>query len=203
MLFDTFKKSWGVALKENATKNIVIVLLIITNLLAVFGWFRSHETVVLVPPTLDERVRVSQASASAGYKKSWGLYVAELMGNVSPGNVEFIINSLEGIMSPNVYRHMKEDLATQMEDIKEDSLTVSFEPNSIIYEKNTDKVFIYGKLITKGPSGDPKIFLRTYEMNVGVQFGRPWVTYFDVYTGLPRTEDNLKQLEIQRQQQGK
>lgn len=187
MHFARFKGSWSAARRENATKNMLVAVLIVTNLIAVLGWFRTRETVVLVPPTLDERVTVSADAASDGYKKAWALYVAELLGNVSPGNADFILAAVEGIMAPSAYRTLKAALARQIQDIKVDSLTVSFEPRQVTHEIETNKVFVYGRFQAEGPSGDPRSFMRTYEMKVAMRFGRPWVTHLEPYAGVPRT----------------
>ncbi|MCY3731835.1 MAG: TraE/TraK family type IV conjugative transfer system protein [Rhodospirillaceae bacterium] len=76
MRLSKYQLSLADALQNNATKNIIIAVLLGTNFLSVWGWFSSTETIVLVPPTLDERVIVSADDASAGYKTAWGLYVA-------------------------------------------------------------------------------------------------------------------------------
>ncbi len=192
MNFDRFKKSWSEALRDIATKNIVIAVLILSNMLAIFGWFRSHETIVLVPPYLDERVQVSADSASESYKKSWALYVSELVGNVSPGNADFVLEAVEGILAPSAFRSIKAALTDQIQAIKEDSLTVSFEPRQITYEQETDKIFIFGQFQSEGPTGEPRRFMRTYELEVDIRFGRPWVTFFSPYTGTPKTLAQLK-----------
>lgn len=189
-----YKLSWADAVKNNASKNLIIAVLIVTNFVAVFGWFRSKETIVLIPPTLDERVEVSATKASEGYKTAWAVHVAELLGNVTPGNADFIAEHVGSILAPDAYRAMKSALAAQIKDIKEDSITVSFEPRQTTYEKETGKVFVYGEFRSVGPTGKPQVFMRTYEMQIAMRFGRPWITSYSPYTGQPKT---LRALETQ------
>lgn len=196
MRWKNYELSWTDAVKNSSSKNLIIAVLIITNAVAVFGWFRSKETVVLVPPTLDQRVQVSSDKASEGYKTSWAVHVAMLMGNVTPGNADFITDHISGILSPEAYRAIKSDLAEQISDIKEDSITVSFQPRQTTYETDTDKIFVYGEFKSVGPTGKPKVFMRTYEMQIAMRFGRPWVTHFMPYTGQPKTLQALKQQGI-------
>lgn len=192
MEFAKFNRSWTEALRDSATKNLVIATLLVTNMIAVFGWFRSHETVILVPPELKEIVSVSPEKSSPGYKKAWAMYVANLMGNLTPGNVDFVVGFLGEVMAPEAYRAMKENLALQAKEMKEDSLSVRFEPQSLLYEEETRKAFVSGRFTPYSPSGKHDTFERTYEMQVEIRFGRPWITTFAAYRGVPRTLQQLK-----------
>lgn len=193
MEFVTFKKAWGLSLRENLLKNVIIILLALALVVTSWGWFRSHETVVLVPPLLDERVSIARDEASASYKKKWAHFVAQLVGNIHPGNVDFVIDALQGILSPKAYSDIKAVLAEQVSDIKSDSLTVSFEPRQVLYEEDTGKAFVAGDFVAGGPSGDPTRFYRTYEITVAARFGQPWVDGFAVYSGQPKTVAVLTQ----------
>jgi hypothetical protein len=93
MQLGNFQKSWSQALQDNASKNFLIAALLALNAIAVVGWFRTEKTTVLVPPMHDETLEVSTKSASIGYKKAWALTVAQLAGNVTPGNAKRIEES--------------------------------------------------------------------------------------------------------------
>ena len=192
MKLDAFRQSWARAVRENTTKNLVIAALVATNALTAAGWFQVEETVVLVPTTFDERMEVKASDASPAYKKAWALTVAQLCGNVTPGNADLLLESLGDLLSPDAYRKIAADLAAQVADIKRDSLTVSFEPRQILYEEQTNKVFVSGQFASQGVSGKPLKAVRTYEMTIEIRFGRPWVTSFVPYTGMPVTQDSLK-----------
>ena len=188
-----FKKNWAQAMRDNAGKNIIIAALVIANLCAVVGWFNTEKTVVLVPPMHDERLEISVTQASVGYKKAWALTVSELAGNVTPGNADLVLKALGDLLSPSAYRTIASELAAQVNDIKRDSLTVSFEPRQILYEPPTQKVFVTGQFSSKGVSGSPIEAVRTYELTVDIRFGRPWITSFKPYAGMPATAENMKQ----------
>lgn len=187
-----FKQSWSRAVKENTTKNFMIAALVATNAVTALGWFQVEETVVLVPAVLDQRMEVQATNASPEYKKAWALTVAQLAGNVTPGNADLVLESLGDLLSPDAYRKIAADLAAQVADIKRDSLTVSFEPRQILYEASTKKVFVSGQFASSGVSGQPIKAVRTYEMTIDIRFGRPWITSFKPYQGMPVTEDSAK-----------
>lgn len=198
MDFSKYKLSWAEAVRHNTTKNTMITLLIAMNFITVFGWANSGTTTVLLPLQIEGPVEISTNKASRGYKTAWALTVAELLGNVTPGNADFIAESVGGILAPDAYRAMKSELAQQIKDIKDDSITVSFEPRQTIYEAQTDKVFVYGQFESVGPTGKPRTFMRTYEMQVELQGGRPWVTAFTPYTGQPKTLQALRTQGVAR-----
>lgn len=194
MNLGSFRKNWTQAMRDNASKSIIIIVLAFANLCAVVGWFTTKRTVVLVPPMHDERLEVSTTQASVGYKKAWALTVSELAGNVTPGNADLVLKALGDLLSPSAYRAIAAELATQVNDIKRDSLTVSFEPREILYEPPTEKVFVTGQFASKGVSGSPIEGIRTYEVTVDIRFGRPWITSFKPYSGTPATMDNAKRV---------
>lgn len=203
MLFKKYQLSLADLARNNATKNIIIAVLLLTNFLSVWGWFSSTETVVMVPPTLDERVIVSANQASEGYKTAWGLHVAQLLGNITPGNADFIGEQIGAIFAPGAFRNLQETILGQIEAITEDRITVSFEPRELLYENESDKVFVYGLFRSSGAGGRPQEFSRTFEMRIDMRFGQPWVTHFVAYEDLPRTIDALRQAEAQMQAQAR
>ncbi len=90
MKFDVFLKSWQGTQLENRWQRFLIAVLVLSNLLLAVAAFSRNTVVAIQPPTLSETAEVSRNQATQPYLESWGLYLAELMGNVTPGNVSFI-----------------------------------------------------------------------------------------------------------------
>ena len=175
------------------SKSLMIGALIVTNLISVIGWFQTDRTVVLVPPVVDERLEISSSHASVGYKKAWALTVAQLAGNVTPGNADLVLQMMGDLLSPEAYRNISAELAGQIADIKRDSLVVSFEPRQVLFEPQANKVFVTGQFASHGVSGAPIKLTRTYEMKIDIRMGRPWITRFVPYQGMPVTAESAKQ----------
>ena len=180
------------AARDTAAKHLLVAALLTTNLLTAISLFRVEQTVVLVPAMVDERMSLQGSNASASYKKAWALTVAQLCGNVTPGNADLVMQSLGDLMSPAAYRKISADLAAQVADIKRDSLTVRFEPQQILYDGETSTVFVSGQFASQGVSGQPIKAVRTYEMTIEIRFGRPWITAFKPYSGMPAGLDQLR-----------
>lgn len=184
---NALKKTWDRISSENQFFKFISFFLSLALVMSIMGWLQTRETVILIPPHLNEKVWVSSKSASDGYKKAWGLAVAQLVGNVSPGNADFVVNVMGEILNPKAYRRIKDTLIQQAADIKEGALTITFEPQSLTYEKESNKVFVAGKTIAEGPNKVTETTLRTFEFTIEMNFGSPDVTHFDVYEGQAKT----------------
>ena len=158
-------------------------LLSISGVLLSFKMFNYSETVVLVPPHLNERVKVALNKSDIGYKKSWGLFLAELLGNATPSNIDFIKDSLNNMLSPDVYNEFSEKLEEQIINFKREHLTQRFEPSLVIYDEVLDKVFVTGRSVIQGPSGNEIFSMRTFEFGFEFDNFQPMLTYMDTFEG--------------------
>lgn len=185
MRFQLFSKSWDGMRAELMFYRCAITILLVIVLLALIGWLRKDQSTVLAPPTITEQMEISRNKASSGYKKSWGLFTATMLGNLTPGNADFVLKSLEDLFAPETYGDLRRRLAADLETLKKEQVTVSFEPQLVTYESATDKVFIAGRSSIEGLGGKTDRFQRTYEFCVRQMNGKPVVTRFRSYVGDP------------------
>jgi conjugal transfer pilus assembly protein TraE len=59
-------------------------------------------------------------AASSELKESWGLYLAELLGNVTPTNADFIGKAIAPLLSTELYRSVMDALSEQVNALKID-----------------------------------------------------------------------------------
>jgi conjugal transfer pilus assembly protein TraE len=78
-----------------------------------------------------------------------------------------------------------------------DRVAISFTPRHVVYEAETNKVFVSGELKSQGPSSKPDIKPRTYEFIIIIKNYRPSLAFIDVYPDDPRTLERLKALQSQ------
>lgn len=192
MKWSVFSNSWRDLKFQNFLFRLMVPMLIMANLISAIGWLQKDRITVLVPPVLTEATSVSKRSADAGYKKAWGLFVSGLLGNVTPGNAEFVMESIQLLMSPRVFSQLRQAVATDIDMIKKDGVTISFEQKTVFYEPESDKVFVIGRTGISNAAGSVSKFDRVYEMRVVVDNGQPQVVDIDTYVGKPRTVDVLK-----------
>jgi len=149
---------------------------------------------IALPPVLEGQVSVARESASREVKEAWALFVAELLGNVSPSSAEFIQRAVDPLLAPALRRPVLEVMAEQVREIQRERVSMSFNVRAIAYDPPTDKVFVTGIQTTSGPGGKPVARTRTYELIVGFAHYRPVIRHLDVYPEEPRVGDKARPL---------
>lgn len=199
MNIDQLLQTWKGALAENRFHRIVTLTLAVALAVAAWGLLRQDSVVVLVPPDLREEVWIARDDAQIAYRKSWGLYLAELLGNVAPGSVDLIAGAVEPLLAPAIHARVMEVLHRQAQQIREDRINLRFTPREVLYEPETQKVFIAGYSFVSGALGDEeKRLQRAWEFGIEVAGYAPRVTHIDTYEGKPRTQAELRRGEKTR-----
>ncbi|MGP1715699.1 MAG: TraE/TraK family type IV conjugative transfer system protein [Methylophilus sp.] len=199
MIFKSFQKTYNTIIAENNFYRFIIFFLMLFLLIAMMGWLGKENTTVLVPPTLNEKAEISNKSASATYKKSWALFIAELLGNVTPGNSDFVLSSIQPLLASDVYQNVTNGMRQEVAVMKRDAVTVQFHPRSVSYETTTNKCFVTGRTSILASTGEISSFDRTYEVEVSIRAGRPVIAYLDSYVGNPHTSDVVDRMNKNQQ----
>ncbi|MFO1429681.1 MAG: TraE/TraK family type IV conjugative transfer system protein [Candidatus Competibacteraceae bacterium] len=186
MSVQAFLTTWQGLQAENRWSRLIILVLAVANLIGWLAAVQEDSVVVLVPPELNQPIKVARQQADADFKRTWGLFVATLLGNVTPGNADLIVPGLEPLLAPSIAPKVKLAIAEQLSALRQEEVSLSFSSKAAIYEVSSGKTFITGTLQTTGLSGAPQRSERTYEMEFQVVNYRPQLTFIDAYTGPPR-----------------
>lgn len=198
MDFKKYMKTWdGMQLLMKWERMVIITLSLLLLLFAAM-WASRSEKIILEPYTLSQQAWVTEKEASRSYKEAWGLFLAQLMGNTTPQTVDFVKKRLGPLLAPSIYQQVMEAMDQQALQIKEDRVTIRFEPRFVSYEPDTDKVFVYGYSYERGPTGAERRRERTYEYSIKISNYAPIITNIQTYTGKPRTKKVLEQMESKR-----
>ena len=198
MQWTVFSNTWRGLKTENVLYRTLVPVLVISNVISMAGWISKDRITVLVPPTLNEVTSISKRSADGGYKKGWAMFVAGLLGNVTPGNADTVVETLQLIMSPRVFSDLRTSVAQDVEMIKKDGVSIAFEQKTVLYERESDKVFVIGRTGISNAAGVVTKFDRVFEMRVVIENGQPQVVELDAYQGKPRTLDVIKETSKQK-----
>lgn len=171
---------------ENQFFRILFVGLTVALILVSLNSFRSETIVTIQPYTLNDDAWVSQTNASQSYKEAWGLMLATLTGNVTPATLGFVRERIEPLLSPRIYQEVIEAIEVQALYIRNDRISMRFEPRSVIYESDSNKVFVNGDSYLTSASGETIRDRRTYEYVIEIQNHSPVVAYIQTYAGQPR-----------------
>jgi conjugal transfer pilus assembly protein TraE len=176
-------KTFHGALKENQFTRPIIGALIASNLLVSIIAFGRNETVVMVPPGLDERVEIGVSEGSPGLKEAWGTHIAMLMGNATPRTATYLSEQLGRLSSPRLFQQIQEQIDKQAKALTDEGMSVSFVPNATFYLPSRDVVIVSGEYMLRGMRGMERSMVRTYEIGVRIQDYRVRMDSFDVYEG--------------------
>ena len=122
MNLSLLRSDWRGAMSENYLLRFLIGAMVLGNLMLVIFMTRQEAIITLVPPVINEEISIAQDDASASFKKSWGLFAAELIGNAKVSNVDFIIKALEPMLASEIVGEMRQTLAAQIHEIKSEGL---------------------------------------------------------------------------------
>ncbi|AVO43435.1 TraE/TraK family type IV conjugative transfer system protein [Simplicispira suum] len=182
-------KSYLTSMSQLQTLTLTVILsnvILATGLVfALINITGQRERVVLVPPSLDKKAEIAWESANKDYLKSFGLYVATMVGNIQPKSSSVVLDTASVFMDPEIYSEFRKQLIAIIEDpvFKASGSVISFMPQSVQFEPETSRVFVIGSIVTS-TSGSTKYQKNVvYEVGLKIREGRPWVTHFTSYEG--------------------
>lgn len=205
MEYKKFKSSWLGLQASNRFMKIMCISLLSLDLITVIGWLNKDTKVILIPPNLSEKSEVSRNKASEGYKKAWGMYVASLLGNVTPENSDFVLESIKGMVTGEIRSLVSEQISQDLEAIKQEKVSSQFLVLRVSYEPETDKVFVTGRNIMIGAGVKSNPTEQTFEFKIDVKQYAPVITEMASYAGMPKIlsvldkEKNKAVAELERQ----
>lgn len=197
------RATWEGTIKANVALSISnAVLAVLVGVLFIQS-LSQKEDVVLVPPVVDKEMRIGITSANKDYMESFGLYVATLVGNVTPKNATTITEYLSQNFDSEAYAQIRKTIlaAVETSEFREAAASSKFEPNAVHFEAPTSKVFVSGDmhLVTTLGGQPPRPI--TYEMVIRIVNRRPVVYSLTSYDGAePHTEQWLKEHPVTNQQ---
>ena len=198
MDYKNFASTWLSLQASNRFLKFVCIFLMTLNLLTLIGWLKKDTTVILIPPDLSEKSEIAKNKASEGYKKAWGMYTATLIGNVTPENADFVLDSFTGMVTGEIQALVIEQVAQELETLKQEKVSSSFDIRRVTYEPETDKVFVTGRNRMTGLVGQSTPTEQTFEFKIDVRQYAPIITQMASYAGAPRLQTIMQAEEAKK-----
>lgn len=185
-----------------ATRNMLIgintILAVSVLLLGLVAMNQSTE-VVVVPPEFDRELVIAGNTANEHYKVRWAFATAAIAGNINPRNVDFVMGQMENMFTPYLREEVLPQIRREAHILRSRDATQRFVIEDAIYDPVKDIVWIYGHRtiqLRNAPRNEVVTPTRwTYEFRVAPFSGRPAITHFDSYRGLPRNREPDYQVE--------
>lgn len=183
-----FRKNFDGLISKNRLFGLVIILQCIIILTQWWALVTMSSRTVIRPPFLHNTSWVGWNSASKNYYESWGDYVAELVGNLTPGSAPYVAKDLAKLFGPNSYQIVKNKVLASAAEEKADGANFSFSIKETIWQKSNKTVFVEGKLRQINSSGTMVENLPyTFQMRVHMIAGKPVLSSFTPYPGPAHT----------------
>ena len=126
---------------------LMVLVLVLTNGLLACQCIRQKPAIELSLAFMEAQVGIQSGSASQAYFEWWGLSLAELLGNLNPQNLSFVESRLQNLLSPNLYQQVQDTLFQQFHQLREDQVSMSFEPLSLEFVDTTQAVKVTGNTV--------------------------------------------------------
>jgi len=149
-------------------------------------------------------MRIGFDSANEAYLKSFGLYAAQLISNITAANADFVVESLSSFMESSVYAETRKTILATVDNrlFKEAAGATKYVPSNIIYEPATRKVYVIGAMTTLSSMGTGSITSMVYEMEIRITERRPIIYSLTSYPGsVPHTQDWIKDHKVPEENQ--
>ncbi|MET4694407.1 TraE/TraK family type IV conjugative transfer system protein [Endozoicomonas lisbonensis] len=134
-------KQWR---QQLCVDRLILLVLVLSNVLLLIHCLNRKPAVELSLPFMDRQIGIQSGEASQIYYEWWGLSLAELLGNLNPQNLSFLEARLQSLLSPNLYQQVHETLNQQFQQLREDQVSLSFEPSQIEFDETIREVRVTG-----------------------------------------------------------
>ena len=179
--------SWSEAI---ASRNIVVasnlILSILLGVVVLMLFFQPPHTIAVTEDNVFGNFEVQGGKSNQHFQQSWAFAVANLLGNIDPGNAKFVKQAILNVLSPRLKVEMEPLLDKQVELIQQRGVKQVFIVDDLIHEPETDLIAIWGRKVTYINNKQRDTERWTYEMKIIARNGKPRVVYLNQYKGSPR-----------------
>ena len=123
---------------------LIILALVLINGLLVATCLSRKPAIELSLPFMDAQVGIQSGEATQAYHEWWGLSLAEMLGNLNAQNLSFVEARLQSLFSPNLYQQVQDTLQQQFRQLRDDKVSMSFEPLRIEFDEELQTVKVTG-----------------------------------------------------------
>jgi conjugal transfer pilus assembly protein TraE len=146
--------------------------------------------IVVMPPSYDSELRVHGNQANEQYMLRHAMGIASLVGNVNERNIDFVVSTVEKMLSPFLQSNLEEGLRNEAQILKIRKASQTFVIEDMMYEPKNNLVWVWGTKTLKVHTGTEKKERFTYEFRIEANNGVPRITHYDAYAGIPKQKNN-------------
>ncbi len=184
-----FKETLRTMRLEAQWSRVIIVVLGAAIAAQAIVIHKSEVPIIIQPPGMTEEGTIVSNRASESFHKAWSNHVAQTIGNVAPGNANFVRLIMEPLLAPEIYDEGMVLIERQLDQIRRDRVAYTFEPREIEHDPDTRITYVIGRHYMHRGADDTERRNRTYEFRWDFRDYRPLLRYIDTYEGAPRRSE--------------
>jgi len=181
--------TWQSAIANN--RLLMISNIGLTGLVLVLGLkiAQTHERIIIVPPTVNDRYEIDWDGATSEYFKDIALWLTGTIGTINKNNADYVVTVVTRFMDPAISKSVSESLRAYASNphVSLNSTMSWFEARNIVWEPPTNRVFVSGSLFSQSTGNRSASKDVTYEYTMQMVGGKPLVTAFTSYEDSPHT----------------
>ncbi|MBD1389407.1 hypothetical protein IC617_08210 [Neiella sp. HB171785] len=175
-----------------ASRNIMLLSNFILVVIVLFLFIKTATEdvrVVAIPPVFRSEIELVGDQANSTFKQGWAIHFAQMIGNVSPKNVGFVVDHVTGYLSPRLKKAIESSMTKAALSIQTRRIQRSFVIDDLHHNLNSDIVYVWGQRTTQAPHSKPLVERWTYEFKIASSNGMPRIVHQDNYEGLPQRSE--------------
>lgn len=189
--FQTYR---GLA-KLNKVQGLSNLMLALAIFVLAYMAMDKKQTVIIEPVTLTDQAWVQESASSQNFKEAWALFFSDMLGNVSPKSIDFVVAKMGRFLGPRIYQPTMDMMYKQVEAIKQDRVTYRFSVDEVFSEEASGKTFVVGQTYTSGAATEKESMgtMQTFEFKIKIVNYAPVIESLNTYEGRPLTQQEINQ----------
>lgn len=186
-------KRYKNAIDQNKLLMGIIVAQIVIIFLLVQEVGDKKITQIVTPPTFTEEISMRGNQVSESYQTGWALYVAELIGNVTPARMDLTVKIIRKMIPQANWKSAKEQMTAQLTRLHTRKIEERFVATDVSIDPVTKLIWVFGeKETTSIRTGQTHTVKWTFEVKIGAHLGAPKILHLRQYEGAPKKKDRIK-----------
>lgn len=188
------QRSWKAAIDHSKRLTYINGGLMVAIAVLSFHIAITKPVAISTPPNYSEPIQMIGNQANAAYKKQWGIFVANMLGNVTIRNADIVLDTMKPMLSLSDYDALDEQVQGLVKALDIRDQYQEYTVLDVFYDNKFDRVIIYGerRLVDrkKRDTGDTtsRPVRWTYELSVQSANGSPKLTSINQYEGAPQLD---------------
>lgn len=189
-------KRYNTAINTSVILSGACLALSLANVMLVSEVSKRLITQIVTPPNFVEEISMRGNQVSESYQTSWGVFVAEKIGNISPSRMELTTQVIRKMIPEQAWEVVQKEMKQQLARLNIRKIEEKFGATDVSFDPKTKVVWVTGeKETTSIRTGKTTSELWTFEVKIVAENGFPKIVHLQQYAGSPNTRTRSKKIQ--------